>query len=121
MPGWLRLFVQLNPVSSMTTAMRGLMGGGLTLSQVGYALLAPALLTLVLAPLLIAVSIWLYTLVFAFSCLWFVHYLLAALHLARGRVTAPVPAAPVSCRPSRSPRRAESLVRPLPWLFQLRP
>ena len=51
MPGWLRLFVQLNPVSSMTTAMRGLMGGGLTLSQVGYALLAPALLTLVLAPL----------------------------------------------------------------------
>lgn len=40
-------------------------------------------MTLILAPLLIAVSIWLYTLVFAFSCLWFVHYLLAALQRAR--------------------------------------
>jgi hypothetical protein len=42
-------------------------------------------MTLILAPLLIAVSIWLYTLVFAFSCLWFVHYLLAALQRARAR------------------------------------
>ena len=36
-------------------------------------------LTLVFAPFLILVSIWLYTLVFAFSALWFAHYLLAAL------------------------------------------
>ena len=34
-------------------------------------------LALVLAPFLILVSIWLYTLVFAFSSLWFAHYLLA--------------------------------------------
>jgi hypothetical protein len=51
----------------------------------GYLGAAPSLLwavsalTLVLAPLLILASIWLYTLVFAFSALWFTHYLLAAL------------------------------------------
>ncbi len=38
------------------------------------------------APVLIVVSIWLYTLVFAFSALWFAHYLLAALQdAARAR------------------------------------
>ena len=51
----------------------------------GYLGAAPSLLwamsalTLVFAPVLILVSIWLYTLVFAFSALWFAHYLLAAL------------------------------------------
>lgn len=37
-------------------------------------------LALVFAPVLIVVSIWLYTLVFAFSALWFAHYALHALH-----------------------------------------
>ncbi|HSI47923.1 MAG TPA: EI24 domain-containing protein [Ideonella sp.] len=51
----------------------------------GYLGAAPTLLwavsaaTLILAPFLIVVSIWLYTLVFAFSALWFVHYCLGAL------------------------------------------
>jgi hypothetical protein len=51
----------------------------------GYLGAAPSLLwafsalTLVFAPFLILASIWLYTLVFAFSALWFAHYLLAAL------------------------------------------
>jgi len=51
----------------------------------GYLGAAPSLLwamsalTLVFAPILILVSIWLYTLVFAFAALWFAHYLLAAL------------------------------------------
>lgn len=51
----------------------------------GYLGAAPTLIwavsatTLALAPLLIAVSVWLYTLVFAFSSLWFTHYALAAL------------------------------------------
>ena len=31
MPDWLRAFVDVNPVSLMTTALRGLMGGGATL------------------------------------------------------------------------------------------
>ena len=56
MPGWLRVFVDVNPVSLMATAMRGLMNGGVTWTQVGLALLAPALLTAVLAPL----TLWLY-------------------------------------------------------------
>ena len=56
----------------------------------GYLGAAPSLLwavgalALVFAPLLIVVSIWLYTLVFAFSALWFTHYLLAALRELRG-------------------------------------
>jgi len=56
MPGWLRAFVAVNPVSLMTTAMRGLMGGTATVEQIGHALIAPALVTLLLAP----VTIWLY-------------------------------------------------------------
>ncbi len=56
MPGWLRVFVEVNPVSLMTTAMRGLMNGAATWEQLGLALLAPLLLTAVLAPL----TLWLY-------------------------------------------------------------
>lgn len=44
---------------------------------------AVSALALVLAPLMVAATVWLYTLVFAFSSLWFTHYLLAALHARR--------------------------------------
>lgn len=37
----------------------------------------------VLAPLLLAVSVWLYTLIFTFSAAWFAHYSLAALQALR--------------------------------------
>ncbi len=56
----------------------------------GFLGAAPSLLwafsamTLVLAPVLIVVSVWLYTLVFGFSALWFTHYALAALARLRG-------------------------------------
>jgi ABC-2 type transport system permease protein len=50
MPGWLRAFVEVNPVSLMATAIRGLMGGGATVAEVALALAAPALLTALLAP-----------------------------------------------------------------------
>jgi ABC-2 type transport system permease protein len=56
MPNWLRSFVEVNPVTLMTTAMRGLMAGEATVAQVTQALIAPVLLTLVLAP----VTLWLY-------------------------------------------------------------
>ena len=56
MPDWLRLFVEVNPVSFMTTAMRGLMGGGVAWAEVGLALLTPVALTVLLAPL----TLWLY-------------------------------------------------------------
>jgi ABC-2 type transport system permease protein len=56
MPGWLRSFVDLNPVSLMATAMRGLLGGHASAEHVGLALIAPVFLTIVLAP----VTLWLY-------------------------------------------------------------
>jgi len=56
MPGWLQAFVEVNPVSLMATAMRGLMGGGAAFGDVLLALVAPAVLTAVLAP----TTLWLY-------------------------------------------------------------
>jgi ABC-2 type transport system permease protein len=56
MPSWLRAFVDVNPVSLMTTAIRGLMSGTATAPEVLLALAAPVALTLVLAP----VTLWLY-------------------------------------------------------------
>jgi ABC-2 type transport system permease protein len=55
MPAWLRAFVSVNPVSLMTEAMRGLMGGSASLAQVGLALVAPIVLTLVLAPVTLVI------------------------------------------------------------------
>jgi ABC-2 type transport system permease protein len=56
MPGWLRALVAVNPVSLMATAIRGLMNGGASLGDIGLALIAPVVLTAVLAP----VTLWLY-------------------------------------------------------------
>ena len=56
MPGWLRAFVDVNPVSLMTTAVRGLMAGNASGADIALALLAPAALTALLAP----VTLWLY-------------------------------------------------------------
>ncbi len=55
----------------------------------GYLVAAPSLIWasgamfVVMAPILVPVAIWLYTLVFAFSSLWFAHYALAALEQLR--------------------------------------
>ncbi len=55
----------------------------------GYLGAAPTLLwavgamAIVFAPVLVLVSIWIYTLVFAFAALWFAHYLLAELEALR--------------------------------------
>ena len=55
----------------------------------GYLGAAPSLLwavnaaALVLAPVLVVLSVWLYTLVFAFAALWFAHFALAALQRMR--------------------------------------
>lgn len=62
----------------------------------GYLGAAPSLvwavgaLSLVLAPFLIALSIWVYTLVFIFSSAWITHYALAALQQQRHRAGAQV-------------------------------
>ena len=61
----------------------------------GYLGAAPTLLwavgaaTLIFAPLLVLVSVWLYTLVFAFAALWFAHYALAALQQLRRAMPEP--------------------------------
>lgn len=77
----------------------------------GYLSTAPSLVwvsgavTLILAPFLMLVAIWIYTLVFAFSALWFAHFALASLATLRREreivlrdtpapVEAPLPAAP---------------------------
>ncbi len=64
----------------------------------GYLGAAPSLIwasgafALVFAPVLVPLAVWIYTLVFAFSSLWFAHYALAALQalrLERGGATPP--------------------------------
>jgi ABC-2 type transport system permease protein len=51
MPGWLQAFVDVNPVSHLVTAVRGLMHGTASTSQIGWVLLASVLLVAVFAPL----------------------------------------------------------------------
>lgn len=51
MPGWLRAFVAVNPVSHLVDAERALMNGTATAGQVGWVLLASAGLVAVFGPL----------------------------------------------------------------------
>jgi ABC-2 type transport system permease protein len=51
MPGWLQAFIDVNPISHLVTAARGLMGGTAKAGQVGWVLAAAAALTAVFAPL----------------------------------------------------------------------
>ncbi len=69
----------------------------------GYLGAAPSLvwasgvMFVALAPVLVPVAIWIYTLVFAFSALWFAHYALSALQTLRAqREPPPVMAAPAA-------------------------
>ena len=72
----------------------------------GYLGAAPSLvwasgaLLVVFAPVLVPVAVWIYTLVFAFSALWFAHFALAALQTLRAERDAAevVPAAPAEAR-----------------------
>lgn len=76
----------------------------------GYLGAAPSLIwsmgmmVIVWAPILLPLSVWLYTLVFAFASLWFVHYCLAALEALRMRSPVVVDtAAPVLAGPATEP------------------
>ncbi|HEY7173765.1 MAG TPA: ABC transporter permease, partial [Micromonosporaceae bacterium] len=51
MPSWLHTFVDVNPISHLVTAERGLMNGTATTGQIIWVLTASALLTAVFAPL----------------------------------------------------------------------
>jgi hypothetical protein len=63
-----------------------LLGIGVVCGYLGAAptlLWASSVMFLVFAPFLVVAAIWIYTLVFAFSSLWFAHYCLAALQKQR--------------------------------------
>ncbi len=51
MPGWLRAFVDVNPVSLLVTAERGLMQGTATFGDVAWVLVASAVILAVFGPL----------------------------------------------------------------------
>jgi hypothetical protein len=75
----------------------------------GYLGAAPSLvwasgvLFVALAPVLVPIAIWIYTLVFAFSSLWFAHYALAALQVLRATDAAIAPAPPLPPVPPAGP------------------
>lgn len=84
----------------------------------GYLGAAPSLLfaagavTLVLAPVFVIGAVWLYTLVFAFSALWFAHYVIAALAARRQPVADAMPAASVEPAIDLAPTAAPTLAAP---------
>ncbi|MDN3956601.1 ABC transporter permease [Sporolactobacillus laevolacticus] len=51
MPSWLRAFVNANPVSILTTAVRGLMRGRASVGEMGLVLLSSAILVIIFAPI----------------------------------------------------------------------
>ncbi len=81
----------------------------------GYLGAAPSLLWasgamfIALAPVLVPVAIWIYTLVFAFASLWFAHFALALLQRLREQAAAPAsePAPPPEVLPAPSSSSAE--------------
>lgn len=75
-----------------------LLGMGVLSGILGAApslLWASGAMFIAMAPVLVPLAIWIYTLVFAFSSLWFAHYCLAALELLRKRESA-LPQAPIA-------------------------
>jgi ABC-2 type transport system permease protein len=51
LPGWLEAFVDVNPISHLVTASRGLMGGTATGGDIAFVLISAAVLAAVFAPL----------------------------------------------------------------------
>jgi hypothetical protein len=104
-----------------------LLGMGVAAGYLGAApsvLWASGALFIALAPLLVPLAIWVYTLVFAFASLWFAHYLLAALEALRAEAAPPGPGSgpspdaapplggPSAAGPPRSPSGSSSPSNP---------
>ena len=85
----------------------------------GYLGAAPSLvwasgaIAIVFAPVLVPVAVWIYTLVFAFSALWFAHFALAALQALR-RQTESVEIVPAGTGPRATDVIEDARVIPLP-------
>ncbi|MEO8386995.1 EI24 domain-containing protein [Polaromonas sp.] len=88
----------------------------------GYLGAAPSLIWasgamfVAMAPILVPVAIWIYTLVFAFSSLWFAHYTLAALEQLRKKnnALAPDPLAQAAIQSIATELAPEALPGPAP-------
>ena len=85
-----------------------LLGMGLVCGLLGAApslVWALGAVALVLAPVVILLSVWIYTLVFAFASLWFAHYTLLRLERLRAPVagSAPTPSPPTPPTPGGGP------------------
>lgn len=93
----------------------------------GYLGAAPSLIWasgamfVAMAPILVPIAIWIYTLLFAFSSLWFAHYLLTALEQVRekNKVIEPAPVMPTATRYSADELPPEALPAPAPRLVSL--
>jgi hypothetical protein len=88
----------------------------------GYLGAAPSVLWasgavfIVMAPVLVPLAVWIYTLVFAFSALWFSHYALAALQALRREAEAGTGVAPPAAAVAEPlVARGDSAARPPPW------
>jgi len=85
----------------------------------GYLGAAPSLvwasgaIAIVFAPVLVPVAVWIYTLVFAFSAMWFAHFALAALQALR-RETETVEIVAAGVGPRVAEVIEEGRVLPLP-------
>lgn len=85
-----------------------LLGIGIATGFLGVApsvVWASGAVAVVLAPVLVPVAVWIYTLVFAFSALWFAHFSLSALQALRAEQRgdlhpSPAPASPLFPSPS---------------------
>ncbi|OYU00526.1 MAG: hypothetical protein CFE40_04365 [Burkholderiales bacterium PBB1] len=92
-----------------------LLGMGVLTGYLGAApslLWASGVLFLALAPVLVPVAIWIYTLVFAFSALWFSHYALAALLSLRAERAAMSMQASPAASPATVPEASAGLLPP---------
>ncbi len=98
-----------------------LLGIGVICGYLGAAptvLWASGVMFLVFAPILVTVAIWIYTLVFAFSSLWFAHYCLAALSAQRAEaaVAAAIQPSPAAVPAALPPAASAAPLPPDPTL-----
>ena len=96
-----------------------LLGMGIATGCLGVApslVWASGAMAVVMAPVLVPVAVWIYTLVFAFSALWFAHFALSALQALRAEQSGGVvpPLNPSPPLPLTPPTPAPSPAKPLP-------
>jgi Etoposide-induced protein 2.4 (EI24) len=99
-----------------------LLGIGVVCGYLGAAptlLWASSVMFLVFAPFLVVAAIWIYTLVFAFSSLWFAHYCLSALAQHRAEQAVLNAEKPTLVQTSQAATQAATDVLPKPNVINL--